>query len=830
MTILNPILTDAQFRAEIERCEFCEDRPCQVACPADCSPAEFLMAARQGEPSDFRRSAALILTANPLGGVCGLLCPDTHCMAGCARRKIDRPVEIPSLQATIVARAKALGVIPKLATPPTGTFGKIAVVGAGPAGIAAATLLARKGFQVTVLEREARAGGACRLVPDHRLPKDVLDTDLAWALGLGTIDLRCNTPVADPAALLADGFDGVVVTAGLTEPVALGVPGQDAAVAGLRYLADPANVDVSGKRVAVLGAGATAVDCAVTAKLRGAKQVELIARRAWADFRLTDHERHELLEHGIGVTGSTRVTAVRQEGGTVVGLDVVRTRPADGKLFDRADAFDVAGSAAVRPDVDLVIEALGSRRSLPRVEHARIRYGGDYDHGATTVVTAVASGKNAAAALAAALAGVAATAVPDPRKSVLVVPGYSARPVPLDTDFFGRTLRSPFLLSAAPPTDGYDQMTLAFKAGWAGGIMKTAFDGVPIHIPGEYMHAFDAHTYGNCDNVSGHSLDRVCREVERLVREWPDRLVAASTGGPVTGNDDFDRAGWQSNTRKLDAAGAMAVEYSLSCPQGGDGTEGDIVSQNAALASKIVGWILEASAPEVPKLFKLTGAVTSIAVIVRALRATMARYPDKKAGVTLANSFPSLMFRRREKKAWEEGVVVGMSGAGVAPISFLTLANVAHLGVFVSGNGGPMDYKAAAHFLALGARNVQFCTVAMKHGVGIIEDLESGLSHLLAERGIASVGELIGRALPHPVTAFPDLSPVKKISQVVPDLCAGCGNCGRCPYLAITKDADGLPVTDPSLCIGCSICVQKCFAGALYMRDRRADEPAEPVH
>jgi len=127
--------------------------------------------------------------------------------------------------------------------------------------------------------------------------------------------------------------------------------------------------------------------------------------------------------------------------------------------------------------------------------------------------------------------------------------------------------------------------------------------------------------------VSGHSLDRVCDEVARLVREYPDRLTMASTGGPVTGDDAADRAVWQSNTRKLEAAGAMGIEYSLSCPQGGDGTHGDIVSQNAALTARIIGWILEGGDPRVPKLFKLTGAVTAIQPIVTAIRGVLERHP-----------------------------------------------------------------------------------------------------------------------------------------------------------------------------------------------------------
>jgi dihydropyrimidine dehydrogenase (NAD+) subunit PreA len=399
-------------------------------------------------------------------------------------------------------------------------------------------------------------------------------------------------------------------------------------------------------------------------------------------------------------------------------------------------------------------------------------------------------------------------------------------PVPLDVDFFGRRLHSPFLLSAAPPTDGYEPMRKAYEAGWAGGVMKTAFDGLDIHIPADYMHVFDADTYGNCDNVSDHPLDRVCREIERLVKQYPDRLTAASTGGPVTGRDEEDRRVWQNNSRKLERAGAMAVEFSLSCPQGGDGTEGSIVSQSPGLTAKIVDWIMESSDPGVPKLFKLTGMVTSVEVIVKAVKQVLDRYPGKKAGVTLANSFPTLFFRPGKKAAWDEGILVGMSGTGVAPISNLTLASVAHLGVTVSGNGGPMDYRAAAHFLALGARSVQFCTVAMKYGVGVVSELHSGLSHLMEARGLRSVEELIGRALPGPITDFMALSPTKRIPRLEDALCVHCGNCTRCAYLAVSLDAKGLPHFDASRCIGCSLCVQKCFTGALAMGDRSAAEAA----
>lgn len=271
----------------------------------------------------------------------------------------------------------------------------------------------------------------------------------------------------------------------------------------------------------------------------------------------------------------------------------------------------------------------------------------------------------------------------------------------------------------------------------------------------------------------------------------------------------------------------MAIEYSLSCPQGGDGTEGDIVSQNAKLTAKIIDWVLEASNTTTPKLFKLTAAVTSIAVIIKAIKEVLAKHPTKKAGVTLANTFPTLGFRNWNKRGkWDEAIIYGMSGGGVLPISYLTLASVGNLGVFVSGNGGVMDYKQAADFLALGCGNVQMCTAPMKYGYGYHDELASGLSHLMADRGFKSVKELIGCALPHPVTGFMELTPKKRISSVVKELCQSCGNCTRCSYGAITLDSEKHPTFNAELCVGCSICTQKCFAGALKMRERTAEEHA----
>jgi NADPH-dependent glutamate synthase beta subunit-like oxidoreductase/dihydroorotate dehydrogenase len=817
-------MTPAQLQAELLRCEYCEEKPCKQACPVNCSPFDFIMAARVGNPSDIRRSAAEIMHANPLGGVCGMVCPDTLCMAACTHKKFDGAINIPLVQATIVEKAKQLGGIPEFSRPELNGM-KVAVVGGGPAGLGAAAALAQMGYAVDIFEASDRLGGMMNLIPNHRLEKHVIESDIQFLLSLGKISAKKGVKVTDPQALLEQGYSAVCVTVGLWKPIGLGIPNENLAIKMVDLLSRPSAYHFDGS-VAVIGGGATAIDCAITARQCGARHVELFMLEKLSEMPLTARERQELLDFDIEVNGRIRVSQIVADGGRVTGLETMKVELPDGKPFSPANVRDLPGTEGARTGFDAVVTAIGMRSELPLEQVDGLFYAGDMLTGPKTVVQAVASGKNAALEIDAYLKRQEKPVIADPLKSYYSLPGYNPVPVSLATDFFGRPIRSPFLISASPSTDGLEQMTRAYKAGWAGGVMKTAFDNVPIHIPSEYMFAFSPYTYANCDNVSGHNLDRVCRDVEQLIRQWPDRLTIASTGGPVTGKDEFDAAGWQSNTKKLEASGVMGIEYSLSCPQGGDGTEGDIVSQNAALTARIIDWILQVGDPEIPKLFKLTAAVTSIVPILRAIRKVLDKYPKSKAGITLANSFPTLGFRPSTGRRWEEGVIVGMSGDGVTPISYLTLANAVPEGIEISGNGGPMNYKAAMDFLALGVKTVQFCTIVMKQGYGIIEDLESGTAFLMQERGIKSMSELIGIAQPHPVTDFMALTPVKKISEPDPALCVSCGNCARCPYLAITLDDQGMPHTDPALCIGCSICAKKCFVGAITMRERSAEELA----
>ena len=409
------------------------------------------MASRVGSASDFRRAAAIIMGSNPLGGTCGALCPDYLCMQACVLHAFDHPINIPAVQSTIIEKAFGAG-MPRFVTRPAN--GKtVAVIGAGPAGLGGAAVLGQLGYSVDLFEMSDRAGGMCHLIPEFRLDRDVLKRDIDFVLGLGEIRLILETTVFTPATLLKSGeYVAVLVTIGQYLPMEAEIPGGAFALPWQKYLEHQEKLTVRKKRVLIIGGGAIAVDCAATAVHRGAAHVELLYRRKGEHMPLTSYERALLLDHGVEIAAGTRVTRIIQKKGRVIGVQTVRQYLGAGKKPDPSSFSPHRSEKPAFRACDIVIAAIGSSSSIAPRKRKGLFFAGDMVHGAATVVEAVASGKNAAAEIDAFL-----TRGPRPGKersvkSRVVLAGRTMEPVPLTCDFFGRPIRSPFLLSAAPHT------------------------------------------------------------------------------------------------------------------------------------------------------------------------------------------------------------------------------------------------------------------------------------------------------------------------------------------------------------------------------------------
>ena len=389
---MKPFLTDAQLNAELAKCEFCEEKPCREACPADCSPADFIMAAKRGASQDIKRAAGIILGSNPLGGICGAVCPDFHCMKACVHKNFNTPVEIPMVQATIIQKAKDLNAMPDFKL--TDFNGKhIAVVGAGPAGIGAASVLLQKGYEVDILEQEEMPGGMCNLIPDERLDKKVLFSDIDFFVKLGRVNLYLGNDVPD---ISNKEYDAVIVSTGLDLELSLGIKGEKLADTWKNFLAVNYK-KAKGKRVLVVGGGAVAVDCAVKAKNHSAKSVEMICLETLAEMPLTSAERKELFENNIEVNGRAKVDSITGVNNKIKFVTTSKVTLPQGKTFSPRNVTPDKSANAQKRSFDYVVIAIGSKSSIPLEKQKNMFFTGDMVNGPTTVVEAVAAGKNTAA-------------------------------------------------------------------------------------------------------------------------------------------------------------------------------------------------------------------------------------------------------------------------------------------------------------------------------------------------------------------------------------------------------------------------------------------------
>ena len=380
----NMYLTVLQFQAELEKCLQCKSKPCMKACPVLCSPKDFIAAAKK---KDIQGAAGLISKQNVMGEVCGLICPDTFCMKACVRQNIDHSINIPAVQAYIMREARSNNVLKIEEKKANGK--KIAVIGLGPAGIGAIAELVRQGFAVEAFENENMVGGALNLIPKARLPREIIAYEWQKLSLSPLVTAHFGTSIKDYKSLLNKEFDGVIVAVGEQKCRKMGIEGEENALLYTDYLRTPEKYKTNGN-VAVVGGGAVAVDCAVTACDNGAENVEMFVRRKISNMRITPSERDNLLRNDVDITTMTRVTKIEKDGDFLTAYTVKTMFNDEGKLVDVPDTM------IVRKGFTHIIYALGSSRGEDIGESDRVVYAGDFVSGGSTAVQAIASGKEAA--------------------------------------------------------------------------------------------------------------------------------------------------------------------------------------------------------------------------------------------------------------------------------------------------------------------------------------------------------------------------------------------------------------------------------------------------
>lgn len=422
-TDLAPPLSARQAELESSRCLYCYDAPCVNACPSDIDIPSFI---RNIQQENVQGAAQKILSANILGGSCARVCPtEVLCQQACVRNNAQEcaPVLIGLLQRYAIDNAQ-FSEYPFTRAASTGK--RIAVVGAGPAGLACAHRLALHGHEVVIFEAREKSGGLNEYgIAKYKLVDDFAQREVDFVLQIGGIEVRHGQRLGDNLSLsdLHQQFDSVFLAIGLAASRQLGLaheeaPGVLAATDYIRELrqSDDLTQLPLAERCIVLGAGNTAIDMAVQMARLGAREVNLVYRRGQEDMGATGHEQDIAKANQVRLMTWAQPDEVLLDGqGQVRGMRFARTRLADGRLVKTGETFELAADAVFKAIGQTFDEATLSdplAHSLQRTgdritvdEHLRTSIPGVYAGGDCTslgqdlTVQAVQHGKLAAQAI-----------------------------------------------------------------------------------------------------------------------------------------------------------------------------------------------------------------------------------------------------------------------------------------------------------------------------------------------------------------------------------------------------------------------------------------------
>ncbi|MDD0839324.1 NAD(P)-dependent oxidoreductase [Curvibacter sp. HBC61] len=368
--------TAQQAVLEAERCLYCYDAPCATACPTGIDVPSFIHRISQG---NVRGAAQAILSANPLGGMCARVCPTEElCEAVCVRNTQQGvPVAIGKLQRHAVDAVMHLPQTSLFQRAPA-TGKKVAVVGAGPAGLACAHGLALKGHEVTVFDAHAKAGGLNEYgLATYKTADDFAQREIDWLLGIGGIRVQTGWKLDSAAQLeaLRAEHDAVFLGIGLGAVNQPALPGselngiRDAVdfIAELRQCEDLSTLPV-GRRVVVIGGGMTAVDASVQSRLLGASEVHMVYRRGPEAMGASVDEQTWAKTNGVVIEHWLAPVAFEGEAGAVRAVRFERQRLVDGRLVGTGE-FETRAA-------DTVLQAVGQRlASAPWLDSLRLAGG-----------------------------------------------------------------------------------------------------------------------------------------------------------------------------------------------------------------------------------------------------------------------------------------------------------------------------------------------------------------------------------------------------------------------------------------------------------------------
>jgi dihydropyrimidine dehydrogenase (NAD+) subunit PreA len=397
----------------------------------------------------------------------------------------------------------------------------------------------------------------------------------------------------------------------------------------------------------------------------------------------------------------------------------------------------------------------------------------------------------------------------------------------LTTDFIGIKSPNPFWLASAPPTDKEYNVRRAFEAGWGGVVWKTLGEAGPpvVNVSGPRYGAIwgpDRRLIGlnNIELITDRPLEVNLEEIARVKRDYPDRAVVVSLMVPV------EEEAWKRILDPVAQTGCDGVELNFGCPHGmAERGMGSAVGQVPEYIEQISGWVKKHSG--LPCIVKLTPNIADIRYPARAAKAGGAD------AVSLINTITSITSVNLDDMVPEpsidgQGTHGGYCGPAVKPIALNMVSKIATdpemQGLPISGIGGVTTWRDAAEYMALGCGNVQVCTAAMTYGFKVVQEMISGLSQWMDEKGYESTSEFIGKAAPKAVEwQHLNLDYVTK-AEIDQEACIKCGRCyAACEdtsHQAIVMSEDRVFTVKDEECVACNLCVNVCpVEGCITMRE-----------
>ena len=387
----------------------------------------------------------------------------------------------------------------------------------------------------------------------------------------------------------------------------------------------------------------------------------------------------------------------------------------------------------------------------------------------------------------------------------------------LTTDFLGIKSPNPFWLASAPPTDKEYNVRRAFEAGWGGVVWKTlGAEGPPVvNVNGPrygVIHGADRRVLGlnNIELITDRSLEVNLEEITRVKRDYPDRAMIVSIMVPC------EEQAWKDILPKVEATGADGIELNFGCPHGmSERGMGAAVGQVPEYIEMVTRWCKQYYSK--PVIVKLTPNITDVR-----LPAAAARRGGADA-VSLINTINSIISVNLDSMSPEpsidgKGSHGGYCGPAVKPIAMSMVSEISRApetaGMPISGIGGVTTWRDAAEYITLGCGNVQVCTAAMTYGFKVVQEMITGLSQWMDEKGHTTIQDFMGAAIPNTTDwKHLNLNYIAKaeISQ------ADCISCGRCyaacedtSHQAIAMSDDRTFTVIEAECVACNLCVEVC--------------------